>query len=76
MQRVACPERDDWQDTAAATGFVFHSLGGERYWDESAYYAFTLAEIEQGIEGATAEIEAMCLELVGRAMPTIAICAC
>ena len=68
MQRIACPERVDWHDTAAANGFVFHSLDGERYWDERAYYGFTLSEIEQGIEGATAEIDAMCNELVGRAV--------
>ena len=68
MQRIVCPERDDWQETATASGFVFHSLDGERYWDESAYYAFSLAEIEQGIEGVTAEIDAMCTELVNRAI--------
>ena len=68
MQRIVCPERDDWQETAKASGFVFHSLDGERYWDESAYYAFSLAEIEQGIEGVTAEIDAMCTELVNRAI--------
>ena len=68
MQRIACPERDDWQATAAAMGFAFHSEDGARYWDERAYYAFTLDEIERRIEGPTGEIEAMCLELVGRAI--------
>jgi len=68
MQRIVCPERDDWKDTAASSGFVFHTLDGERYWDERAYYGFSLAEIEQGIEGATAEIDAMCTELVNRAL--------
>jgi glutathionylspermidine synthase len=68
MQRIVCPERDDWRETATASGFAFHTLDGERYWDESAYYAFSLAEIEQGIESATAEIDAMCTELVNRAL--------
>jgi glutathionylspermidine synthase len=68
MQRIACFERDDWQATAAATGFVFHTDAGERYWDERAYYAFTLNEIEQQIEAPTAELNAMCRELVGRAV--------
>jgi glutathionylspermidine synthase len=68
MQRIACPERDDWQTSAEAAGFDFHSIGGERYWDERAYYAFTLDEIERGIEGPTGEIDAMCLELAGRAV--------
>ena len=51
-----------------ASGFTFHTIDGERYWDERAYYAFTLNEIERRIEAPTAEIEAMCLELVGRAI--------
>jgi len=68
MQRVACPERDDWQATAAASGFTFHSEDGRRYWDERAYYAFTLDEIERQIETPTGELDAMCRELVSRAM--------
>ena len=68
MQRIVCPERDDWRTTAELIGFDFHTLNGERYWDERAYYAFTLDEIERRIEAPTGEIDAMCLELVGRAM--------
>jgi glutathionylspermidine synthase len=68
MQRITCPERDDWRLTAEQAGFAFHTIDGERYWDERAYYAFTLDEIERQIEGPTAEIDAMCLELVGRAV--------
>jgi glutathionylspermidine synthase len=68
MRRLVCPERDDWRQTAEACGFDFHTIDGERYWDERGYYAFTLEEIERGIEGPTAEIDAMCLELVGRAL--------
>ncbi len=68
MQRIACPERDDWRVTAEDAGFDFHTIDGERYWDERAYYAFTLDEIERGVEEPTGEIEAMCLELVGHAI--------
>lgn len=68
MQRIACAERDDWRQTADETGFDFHTVDGERYWDERAYYAFTLDEIERQIEGPTGEIDAMCLELVGHAV--------
>lgn len=66
MQRIPCPERDDWRETAEQCGFDFHEVDGEQYWDERAYYAFTIAEIELGIEEPTGEIEQMCLELVGR----------
>jgi glutathionylspermidine synthase len=68
MQRLACPERDDWRTTAEETGFDFHTIDGERYWDERACYAFTLEQIERQIEAPTGEIDAMCLELVGRAI--------
>ena len=66
MRRIVCPERDDWRQTAEQCGFAFHTIDGERYWDERAYYAFTLDEIERGIETPTGEIDAMCLELAGR----------
>jgi glutathionylspermidine synthase len=68
MRRIVCPERDDWRATADACGFDFHTIDGERYWDERAYYTFTLEQIEQQIETPTADIDAMCLELVGRAI--------
>jgi glutathionylspermidine synthase len=68
MQRISCPERDDWRATAESAGFDFHTIDGERYWDERAYYAFTLDEIERQIEAPTGEIDAMCLELVGKAV--------
>jgi glutathionylspermidine synthase len=63
VQRLACREREDWQATAEACGFDFHTIDGARYWDERAFYAFTLEEIEDGIETPTSEIDAMCLEL-------------
>ena len=66
MQRIPCSERDDWQATAEACGFDFHTIDGARYWDERAYYAFTLREIEDRIEAPTGEIEAMCRELCER----------
>src|SRR6202051_1217611 len=68
MQRLPCPERSDWRQTAAETGFGFHTIDGERYWDERACYAFTLDEIERQIEAPTAEIAAMCPELVPSAI--------
>jgi glutathionylspermidine synthase len=68
MQRLACTERGDWRSTAEQCGFDFHTIDGERYWDERAYYAFTLDQIEHQIEQPTSEIDAMCLELVAHAI--------
>jgi glutathionylspermidine synthase len=68
MRRIICTERHDWRSTAEECGFDFHTIDGERYWDERAYYAFSLEEIERQIEEPTGEIDAMCLELVARAV--------
>jgi glutathionylspermidine synthase len=68
MQRIRCDERADWRESAERGGFQFHTIDGEPYWDERAYYAFTLKEIENDLEGPTAELNAMCGELVSRAL--------
>ncbi|MGE0768364.1 MAG: glutathionylspermidine synthase family protein [Hyphomicrobiaceae bacterium] len=68
MQRRSTTPRLDWKETAEANGFAFHSPDGTVYWDESHCYTFTLAEIEEGLEAPAAEIEGMCLDLVGHAV--------
>jgi glutathionylspermidine synthase len=68
MQRIASEERSDWRARAEAIGFDFHTIDGERYWDERAYYAFTLKEIESDLEAPTGELDKMCRELVARAV--------
>lgn len=64
MKRIATAERPGWDAKAEALGFTWRHLDGERYWDERAYYAFTLEEIETGIEAPARELHAMCLDLV------------
>lgn len=66
MQRRAVPERPDWRAQAEQVGFVFHTIGGEPYWDERACYAFTLDEIEKRIEDPSQELSEMCYEAVGK----------
>lgn len=68
MQRIACDERSDWREIAERMGFAFHTIDGERYWDERAYYLFTLEQIERDIEAPTAELDALCRALVERAV--------
>ncbi len=68
MKRIKIEERHDWKQLARQLGFKFHTIDGEPYWDESAYYRFTLAQVENHIEDPTAEIHAMCLDLVDRAV--------
>jgi glutathionylspermidine synthase len=62
MQRISTDPRNNWQQTVEALGFGFHTADVP-YWDESAYYAFTLPEIEK-IEAVTAELWDMCLQAV------------
>lgn len=68
MRRIATGERPDWRETARANGFVFHTLDGAPYWDESRAYAFTLDEIEADIEAPSAELHALCLDFAARAV--------
>lgn len=66
MRRISVAQRANFDERASELGFTFHTIDGEPYWDESAYYAFTLAEIEEQLEAPSAELHAMALELVGR----------
>ncbi len=68
MQRISIPERANWRALAEAEGFVFHSICGDPYWDESAYYRFTLQQIERDLEAPAEELHQMCLALVDRAV--------
>ncbi|MDG2520557.1 glutathionylspermidine synthase family protein [Caulobacter segnis] len=67
MRRLPIEERADWRSAAEAIGFVFHHMDGRRYWDERAYYAFTLEQVETDLEPAAQTLHAMCLELVAEA---------
>ena len=61
MQRRAIAPRKDWRRKVEDLGLVWHTAGGEPYWNESAYYSFTQAEIG-AIEAATAELYRLVLE--------------
>ncbi|QJR82008.1 glutathionylspermidine synthase family protein [Alteromonas pelagimontana] len=64
MLRISIKPRPNWQQLAAEFGFHFHTMYGEPYWDESAYYQLTLTQIEKHIEDPTEEIHQMCLAAV------------
>jgi glutathionylspermidine synthase len=61
MKRVAITPREGWQQKVESVGLAFHTLdNGEPYWDESAAYQFTAAEIDT-LEAAGNELQTMCL---------------
>jgi len=64
MRRVEMVERDDWREDARHCGFAFHTIDGERYWDERHAYQFTLAQIEQDLEDPTNALMGMCYDAV------------
>ncbi|MCS0637063.1 glutathionylspermidine synthase family protein [Streptomyces sp. LP05-1] len=65
MQRHTIEPRPGWQATVEEQGLIYpltrHPDGVLRpYWDESAYYSFSLSEIE-ALEEVVEELHAMCL---------------
>ena len=61
MQRIPLTPRENWQQTVESEGLTFHTLeNGTPYWDESAAYQFTAAEIDT-LEAAGNQLQEMCL---------------
>jgi glutathionylspermidine synthase len=75
MRRLRLTPRPDWKEKAEAVGFTWHHADGRLYWDERACYAFSLAQIEDHIETATAELHRLCLELVDEVVKSDALMA-
>jgi glutathionylspermidine synthase len=66
MQRYPSRPREGWRELVESQGLVFpvtvHPDGTQTpYWDESAYYEFTLPQVEY-LEGVTEELHRMCVE--------------
>lgn len=68
MQRHIISPRPNLEARARACAFDFATMDGEIYWDERAYYSFTLRQIEDHLEQPSAELSALCLDLVDRAV--------
>ncbi|MFC6062632.1 glutathionylspermidine synthase family protein [Streptomyces ochraceiscleroticus] len=65
MERHTIEPRPGWQQTVEAQGLIYpltrYPDGSLRpYWDESAYYSFTLPEVE-ALEEVVEELHGMCL---------------
>ncbi len=65
MKRISIDERANWRAHAEEVGFKFHTFDGEPYWDETAYYQFSLQQIEQDLEAPTEELHQMVMDMVG-----------
>lgn len=62
MKRISITPRKNWQQAVEKIGFGFHSTNAP-YWDESAYYQFSMKEILH-IENVTNQLWHMCLQAV------------
>ena len=62
MNRIPLTPRPDWQSKVEAAGLAFHSPAAmdEPYWNESAAYEFTVAEVDT-LEAAANTMQGMCL---------------
>jgi glutathionylspermidine synthase len=61
VRRCSTRPRANWQQKVEEVGFLYHSVDGSPYWDESVYWEFAADEIDR-IEAATAELQEMCLK--------------
>ena len=62
MKRISTQPRNNWQQAIEKLGFGFHT-SNVPYWDERAYYSFSMEEILT-IEQATIELWQLCLKAV------------
>jgi len=68
MRRIPVAQRPDLKKTALEHGYVYRPGAGVPYWDETAYYQFTLRQIEDELEKPAVEIDRMCFELLDRSL--------
>lgn len=68
MHRMTCARRANFDARVEELGFDFHTIDGYPYWQETAYYSFTLRQIEDDIEAPTEELAALCLEFAAKAV--------
>ncbi|MBP2313328.1 glutathionylspermidine synthase [Azospirillum soli] len=64
LERIRTSPRPDWVARLEEIGFPFHTeADGTAYWDESAYWRFSLAEIET-LEAAAEDVFRLCEQAV------------
>ena len=68
MQRIPVTERPNLSALAVEHEFEYASGEGIKGWDESAYYQFSQAQIEDDIVKPAEELEELCFQVVERAI--------
>ncbi|MFG6080333.1 glutathionylspermidine synthase family protein [Paracoccus litorisediminis] len=65
MKLVTLAAREKYEELAETVGFDFHTMHGEKYWIDGEAYEFSLAQVEEDIEGPATELHEMAMEAVG-----------
>jgi glutathionylspermidine synthase len=68
VQRISIVQRPDLNATALRHGYEYSPSDGVPYWDETAYYRFTMRQIEEDLEKPAEEIDKMCCQLLDRSL--------
>ena len=68
MHRIPVAQRPDLKGAALRHGYVYSVDDGIPFWDETAYYRFTLRQIEDDLEKPAKEIDDMCFQLLDRSL--------
>jgi len=61
MKRHSCQPRPAWREKVEAVGLTFHSHEQGPYWDESAAYELTAAEVD-ALESAANTLHFLCID--------------
>ena len=61
MQRHHCSPRADWRSKVEELGLTYHSHAEGPYWDESACYELTAAEVDT-LEAAANTLHYLCID--------------
>jgi len=61
MKRHWCQPRSDWRAKVESVGLTFHSHENGPYWDESASYELTRAEVDE-LESAANQLHFLCID--------------
>ena len=61
MKRHACHPRSDWREKVESVGLTYHSHENGPYWDESAAYELTAAEVD-ALESAANKLHFLCID--------------
>ena len=61
MKRHTCQPRPDWREKVESVGLTYHSHEAGPYWDESAAYELTAAEVDE-LERAANTLHFLCID--------------